>query len=175
MGMFSWFRHKNSNYTGRTFTDEDRDTSAEIRAAKKEIALLKLQREDELHKLKIEKQRLELQAEIEDLRAVFEDSDDNTTDSDDITATMLKIFGPAIAATITPKQTAIAATDEQPQGKIRISDDELKRLWDDTPKKYKIFVPSLDDATIKTYLLAKMPNLDEDTQNRALKIVRGQP
>lgn len=180
MAFFNWFKREK---TGHTLTDEDREASKELRAKKKEIDMMKLEREDLINKMKFEKQKLELQEEIDELKGLFDEEDETLPkNEDDTTTALLKMFAPALISKFAQQtQNTPAYSSPSPQqippttplnSKVSISDEELLKLWEETPTAAKLYSKSMSDETIITTLKAKFPNVDDESINRGLKIIR---
>jgi hypothetical protein len=187
MGIFSIFTKKKAenNYKGYNFSDEEREFGAEIRAKNKEIKLLKLEREKELEILKYEKDRLRLKAEInelkDELQPEYEEDEpmqDNQTDN-----TFNNLLGTVAMAMMQknqPQHTNNLQSSNPPQtnsknnddGKLSLNDEQLKDIISEIPKKYLILAKTMPDDTIKQYIRGKYPELDEETINRGIKIVK---
>lgn len=177
MALFGWFKKKD-NRNNYAFDDDDRKASKEIREKRKEIELLKLEREFEMHKLRMEREKLQLQRDIEDIQAEFED-DEPIAENESTETALLKIFGPMIAQKIMNSNSVVAdspplnvspSPPQQPQNTF--SDDELRQIWEQTPKMARKMAKNYDDDTIRKVISNKLNITDKDTLDRALRIVR---
>ena len=185
MSIFSWFK-KEKEHKGHVLDDEDRATAKELRDRKKEIEMLKLDRDDSLNKLRYEKQKLDLEREIEELRGLYDDDEDEITPQadDDTTTALMKMFAPMLInkfsqqqptqppAYSSPSPVAQPQSISTPSSKVSLSDEELLKLWAETPSIAKAYAKNMGDDTIITSLKAKLPNVDDDTLQRGLKIIR---
>ena len=186
MSIFSWFK-KEKEHKGHVLDDEDRATAKELRDRRKEIEMLKLDRDDSLNKLRYEKQKLDLEREIEELRGLYEDDENDIApqEGDDTTTALMKMFAPMLVSKFSQQQTqqqpvySSPSPVTQPQSniappsqKVSLSDEELLKLWVETPSIAKSYAKNMSDDTIITSLKAKLPNVDDDTLQRGLKIIR---
>lgn len=177
-----WFWKKKATEKQRyTFTDEDRETSSEIRNAKKELELLKIQRENELHKLRMEKAKLELQEEINELKGLYDDVEEYSDNEDGGVSELIKILVPLFVKNQTPASVVVSPpqvnnsdasiTSSEPQ-KRSIPDEQLQDIWKNTPAIAKKFAKNASDDSLKVLLIKQLPDVDDDTIARALKIIR---
>ncbi len=134
---------------------------------KKEIASLNAQikRQRKLYELR------EARQELKELREELgEDSAEDTPDP--MAQAFLSIItgalnkAPAVSS-FTPLTTHNDATPPP-----AFSDLQLIEMWDNTPEKYKMMARVMSDDKIREFINKQMPNADEDTINRALKIIR---
>jgi hypothetical protein len=174
MGWFRDFFRKKSQKYGKNydFTDEDRDVSAELRRQKAELSKLKMEKDAELYKLKIEREKLALLDEIDDLKAAMNETDDyadGTGGGSDIDKLLLGILAPILLKSkevTTPPQKAPAATPSN------ITIEQLREIWENLPGKTRSIARNVSDDTLKAYIRAQMPALDEETINKAVVVVR---
>jgi len=178
MSIFNIFSKKEKKKVGYVFNDSDRALSMEMREKKKEIELLKLERENELHKLRIEKQKLELQQEIDELKGLY-DEEEPSISEDNMTSDLIKMFAPMLVNQIkhqSPNSSPLninQTTTSNPSISLKsISDEELLALWNETPQKYKDYAKTMSDENVLKTLQNHTPGCDVDTYSRALKIVR---
>lgn len=164
MSLLNWFRKKHPQ-NNHTFTDEEREYSKEIREKKREIELLKIERESELHKLKIEKQKLELQQEINELRNLYDDDDDDgTTDLEsDSSSELIKMFAPYFLKNLKPSSEPLIQT---------ISKIDIENLWKNTPESMKNHAKTQTDEDLKRYLKTQLPNIDDESIKYAISLIR---
>jgi hypothetical protein len=185
MSILSWFMGKSKKKQGYDFTDSDRDASAELRAKRKEIEMLKLERENELHKLKIERQRLELMQEIDELKNIYAESDEDDGTESSTELELIKMFAPMLiknnqntpningtAAPLAPNppQTQTAPSAQH----VHLTDEQLNEIWNNTPKMAKMFAKKSNDDVVRTTIKSQINNIDDDSVERALKIIRGE-
>lgn len=181
MSLFDWFRkEKEPKATKKyVFSDEDREYSHEINQKKKEIKMLMLEREAELHRLKIEKQKLELQQELEELKGVYDDVEEASEDNDImkmITALaplLLKNQNQTVAPVVSPPNNSETSSPQPVQAQqLDLSDEQLNQIWKNTPFAAKMMAKKMDDKTLEMYIKQQMPNVSTDTIARALKIIK---
>jgi len=160
MSWFSSIFRKKQPYR---FTDEEREISADIRRQKAEISRMKLERENLVHKMEMDKKMLELKTEIAELKGIDED-DEQPQDDFGSLIQMLNMMGGN-------QQQPQQFQQQQPQ-KISLTDEQLKKIWEDLPAAAKSFSKKSSDETIKTMIVSNMPHIDEDSIHRALALVR---
>ena len=175
MGIFDWFKRKDKR-ANHTFNDGDREVSVEIRQKKKELELLKLERENELSKLKMFKAKLELENEIEELQEAMADNTDDMQPETDGTTELIKLFAPLLLKNINPSASVldvpIQSFSPLQEQKLSLSDEQLKEIWNRTPEMAKNYAKKAPDDTISKLILSQMPNIDADTLARALKLIK---
>lgn len=164
-------KDKRNNHT---FDDEEREISKEITRKKAELRKLQLEREDGLHKLEIEKKKLELQKQIEETKYALEEfeEDDYEDDyeEDNPMDTTIKNF---LSGILLKSQNNTANSNITPESNgVVLSDEQLKTIWNNTPQQYKLISKQMNDEQIKTFIKQQMPTANEETLNRALYIVR---
>jgi len=160
MSWFSSIFRKKQPYR---FTDEEREISADIRRQKAEISKMKLERENLIHKMEMERKMLELKAEITELKGIDGD-DEQPQDDFRSLIQMLAMMGGN-------QQQPQQFQQQQPQ-KISLTDEQLKKIWEDLPAAAKSFSKRSSDETIKSLILSNMPNIDDDSMQRAISLVR---
>ena len=176
MFWHNWFKRKKG--LTHDFTDAEREEGLVIREKKREITLLKLERENELHKLKMEKQKLELQAEIAELKDSLNDyvDDSDTSSEDRTTSDLIKLFAPMIMAgkMQNPVAAPVPVVSPMPSSPVQqhLNDDTLLSLWEKTPPQYKAMSKTMSDEQLGGVIKQQMPNIDDDSVKRAVEIIR---
>ena len=178
MSFFDIFRKKQDDYEpGRRerpykFSDDDRRLSAEVRRKKAELQM-------EIDKLNAEKEKLRLNTEIEELKQQYEDltaSDEEEPPQGGSTADTLLT---ALLAMILKGNTSPTPQPITPQPQISgspvanaLSDEQLQEIWGNIPEMYKQKAKKMKDADLANFIKFQMPTADQDTIERAIRIVR---
>lgn len=174
MGLFSWIKKLFRKHSGHVLTDEDREIAIELRQKKRELRLAELELESQLKQQKIELQIAQTNAKL----AEFDD-DEEEEEEDDLTlalSAIQKFFPQAIPNM--PQQQPISHAqivtygNEEPELRS-IPDTQLLNIWDSVPQSAKLRAHTLNDMQLKQFINAQLPGCDEDTYNRAIRIVRG--
>ena len=172
MGLFNLFKQKaKDNRANYDFDIEDREISLELRKKKAEIKKLQLERQAELDRLEYERKLYELKADLEDLRGTFEeDETDNGNNNPD-----LMLMG--LLAKILNKNSPQSSVEQPPQTQqasnlIKLSDEQINGYLDSLPKHALKIGKSWSDEQIKTFIKANIPNIDEESINRTITLLR---
>jgi hypothetical protein len=168
MGFFSRF-FKNRR---PSFSDEDRELSAQIRQQKAELSRLKNERDAELHKLRTEKEKLELQAEIADIRDELYGDDDEQTPDSIVLGLLSQFLLKQQEHGYQAQKSQGAAVAVSPNTSI-LTDKELRDIWENLPIKTKAVARNVSDDTLRSYIKTQIPGIDEQTLEKAILIVRG--
>lgn len=186
MGLFNWFRTKTEEErkVRHVFTDEDREFSKQITQAKRELELAKISREDSLHKLKMEKEKIQLDLEIEELKQQYSDLTEDEPDTQENDTDYVKMFLPLLLAGINKPTSTVAtapvsnapttSTSSQMEQKqlTSLTDEQMEQIWENTPIQYKLASKTMSDEQIKSFIQQKLPNADADTLLRAIRVIR---
>jgi hypothetical protein len=98
----------------------------------------------------------------------------NPEKESDTTTELIKMFAPMflnkspVSAPIPTENASISSPMEQKQ---HFTDEQIKAIWDNTPKIAKVFAKKSDEQTIKTQIIKQIPNIDEDSIARAIKLI----
>lgn len=174
--FFGWFRPKTE--VRHNFSNDDRELSLEIREKKKEIALLKLDRENELHKLRIERERLQLKEDIDELKESYDNFDDLSSDNeDDSTTALIKLLAPLflqnkVSSSVVPSDSITSPPVQKEQPKQDLTDEQLLSIWKETPKIARKFAQSLSDENLRIQIEKQLPMVSNQTIARAIDIIR---
>jgi len=142
----------------REFTDEDRKLSAEIRQQRAELQRLKLQHEMETLKLRNEAEKLRLEDEIAEMQGDEEEEPD-------LFDMMMMMQEKMQQQQQPPQQTT--------QQKINVSNADLEKFWENLNPIAKAMAKKMDDSTLKATIQQQAPQLDEESVNNAMLLVRG--
>jgi hypothetical protein len=165
MGLFGLVKKKRT--PNHTFSDEDRQASAELRRYKSDLKKQEL----EIEKLKIDRKKLEMQAEIEDLKEELfgedeEDISEARTPEDLLMPILMKVLSGG-------NQQENVQNEPPQQQEINLSDEEIKEFLESQPKSYIKQAKKIPDSMLKKLIEQQVPvKLNEDTINRAIKIVK---
>jgi len=178
MGLWDFLTK--DNRINHNFNEKDRELSLQRRQEAKELATLRqshaLAEEKARHETKmieLNMEKLEKQYEYEDLLAEQEEELPAVAGISEEGQMMMQLL-----KTITPqvRPPAVVANNfstPPPTTAGSISDEELLKLWQQVPPNIKAFVPKCNDEQIKEFVTQKMiPNADEDTLNRAVRLAR---
>lgn len=169
----SWGRKSKDPRVNHFFSDDDRSRAAEINREK-----ATLRRKEQLLEHEIKMRELELrQAEIEDQLAQFDLDEEEEGQPMDAEAMLMQILAPAIAARFT-QQAPPAQPTNQPQpappaDTKRIPDEQLREFYSQIPGNIKAAARVASDERIEEEVLKVFPDADDDTLDRAIKIVKG--
>jgi len=161
------FKKKLDPRVNHILTDDDRAVSAEIRRNKLEIA----RADKELRILEIEREKAMIQADLNDLM------DDGGEDP--MTAMLMTLLAPKLKEMIPamiPNKLANSENSPQSVGPqiagTNLSDEQLKKIYDRLPGHIKKQARNMPDEEIRTFIVASLPAIDEDTINRAVTLVK---
>jgi len=167
---------KGRNPDGTGFSDEDRELSKQIRKDRAEIAKQKAQLDLANLRLEHELKKVALEADIAEARARLEDlqggDDEEPQESGSmIDMAMMTLLTKAIGGQ--PANVAPAAPQEpsRPSGES-LTDEQLESLWEQVPKPFRKIAASWSDSEVQSFIKSRMPGLDQDTLDRALRLVR---
>jgi len=187
MGLFNIFKKKD-NRNNYTFGDTDRELSAEIRKQKAEYNKARQELDLKLLTLENKKKQIELEADIaeasqrlKEISGYDDEEEEEPETNNDFTSIISAI--PMLMQTFnnqnqTPNSNTVSVVTTPPQPikqelGVSLSDEELQNMYKQIPKTAKAIAKTMSDETLKNYLKGQIPNLDEDTINRAIALVRG--
>jgi len=154
------------------FSDEDRQASATRRK------MLAMQREqmdmmqEQLTNLRnIQRQRM-MQEQIEALQSsMYEDDDEDEDSSDSDEDMFMKLLQTVAQKSNTEVKTPFPSGMELPQ-KVSLSDEQLLEMLNSVDPKYLKLAKKMSDSSLKGFIKAQMPNIDDDTMLRAIRLVK---
>lgn len=168
MGLFRFFTQQKTDIApkrGYPFDDYDRAISRELQDRKKELQMMKLQREDTLHKLRIEKEILELQQDLDDMKDQGEEEPSTNTDAD-----LYKMMLPLLMGKMTPAPVS-KVSSPLPEKQV-LSSQQITEIWHNLPSSVQKMAKKLDDATLSSLIASNMPNLAEQSIAECVQFVK---
>lgn len=140
-------------------TDEERESGYQLRAMRMEQK--RMQQEIALMR---EQSRLEeARSDLEDMRSRMYGDDDEEEEDDSLTKMLLPIL---MAGKQQPQQQQTTPVQ------VNLTDDEIKNIIAQVPKKYLKLAKKMDNSTIEKYIRMQQPNVSQDTINRAISMVK---
>lgn len=154
-----------SSRSGYALTEEDRESGYALRQLRteqkrmqQEIALLR------------EQARLEdARADLEETRRQLYGEDEEDDDGFSPEALLAPLLLKALSPTPNTEQQGIPASTVS---KIHYTDEELKTLLSGVPKHIKVLAKKIDEQTIRKNILGYQPNIDEDSLQRAVLLIK---
>lgn len=146
-----WLYPKNVNHT---FTDDDRQAAVAVRTAKARTA-----------EMRETVQQLRLQADIKELKEMIQGT--GGEDSSAADAALIALVGGLLQKQPQQMQQQVVAPAE-----IHFTDEELEGLMEQIPKKILKKAREMDDVTIEKFIRGYQPNVDADTVQRAIAMLR---
>lgn len=174
MGLFGWF--KKDARANHSFDEKDRELALERRRQNIELENLKRQNALDEERIRHEIKMAELQAELDEFaddEPPYDAMPQGYAGMAPEDAVAMRLIDRAFEARGNPvKQAATAASPAAPAAK-RYTDAELSELWQRVPDTVKAMAPRCTDAQVCEFIKARMmPDADEDTMQRALKLAR---
>jgi len=169
---FSWIKRRDPRQN-HDFSDEERTRAVEVSRERARLKRLQDQKAHELKMLEMERDRIALEDEIADLTDDDEDEDFDTEDSAD--ALLVKLLQPILQRGTHPVSPAAGSPATPSPGaaaQIHLMDDQLREIWNNQPVHIRSAAKVSSDERIEEVILSRYPNIDEDTLNRAIQIVR---
>lgn len=168
MGLLDIFKRKDPR-ANHDFTPEDRDVAKERRALNIQLDNMRKRHEMEVARVEHEIEMRRLQADLEDLTEELEPEDEPDERVSPETAMVMKLIDKAFSS----KGAGAPATQAPPQvSGVTIPDERLRDIWASVPANVKAMSKVSTDEQVKEFMRSQLPGIDEDTQNRALAIVR---
>lgn len=164
----SWFKGKDPRHN-HEFNDGDRSAAADITNQKARLKKLEMQKEHEIKMMELEARELELEQELADLQGDDEEFDEE----DSADALLVKLLQPILqrAHSVSPSSHA-AGLPASPSPAQTMTDDQLRKIFEDLPVHLKSAARVSSDDRIQEAILNQYPGVDQDTLERAVKIVR---
>ena len=177
MGFFDFFKKKDPRGMNHSISDDERTLAAEVKHAKAEIAREKARLELELMRLRVEKEKTELQAQIENARDALaefrESADDETGDSAD---SILMALLTQILNKNPPNSMGgggnVAISRESTPPQQHLTDAQINDIWQSMPHAAQKVARKLPDEQLKIYIKSNLPNIDDDSINRAIILIK---
>jgi hypothetical protein len=168
MGIFDLFKRKEKdNRENHSFDSEDRELSLKLRRQRAELKTLELQRESELQRLEYERKKFQLMDELDELKGVYEEvsEEEPSNNSDNMLMTLL-------ASILAKKEVSPPLIQPPTTSEINLSDEQIKSYIASIPKVALKIGKSWNDEQLTNFILSNMPNLNKDSINRIITILR---
>lgn len=168
MGIFSWLRQPK----GHKLTDEDRERAGDLTATRWELKKKQMEREDELHALRAEKEKAMLEAQI---RKYSGGEDDDKPAGDDMTSLMPFLMMMMQQHQAQPLSAGSVGGSALPPAEpvLKLSDEEIDSMLAQVPKMYLKMAKGMPNDAIRKLIEQKIGKIDDDTFNRAINKIRG--
>lgn len=170
MGFFYWLNRKLGNPgPGRhSLTEDDRQQGAEFNKLKWEIKRKQLEREEEIARLRDEREKARLERDIKDLSG---NDDDPEPDNSDLQVLMGLL---AAAQAHSPGQAVNSTQSPSPalQPALSLTDEEIDKLLASAPKPMLSAAKKMPVDVLRKLIEQKMGPLDNDTFGRAINKLR---
>jgi len=172
-----WFRRvfglKQS--PGFPFDDRDREASMAMRQSRAELTRLKNELEKQRLMLEHEKEKLRLEVDIEEQRQHLEDltgseDEEPAEQSGSVADGMLMMLAQKI---LTPAAAQPPTTQQPTSTTTSMSDEQLREILETVPSKYLKLARSMSDDSLRGIIVSRLPGIDADTCNRAIRMVKG--
>jgi len=172
MSLFGWFRKRK----GFPFSDEDRAFSLQTRKENADIERRKRQLDLEERKLEHEKRKAELEADILEARNRISElngtDEEEGSDGSDTDAMLMLLLTKVLGGNAPLSASASSAPNPPVATKISMTDEQIEEILASMPKRYVKLSRDLSDETLRAMILGKMPNVDDDTIQRAITRAR---
>lgn len=162
LSLFNKKKKKVSPISGTTFTDEDRERSAEIRK-------MKAERKRILEEIEIEKAKAELEMTKRELQDMLSESIEEESEGSMEDKIMLQLLSMAQIKQQqqqTPKEESLKEEPLQ-----HMTDEEIKTAISNIPKQYLKMAKAMPDGVLGSKIAELLP-VDDDTIKRAILILR---
>lgn len=174
---FSW--KKDKKVTSYTFTDEDRQRSAELKKAQSDLRRMQLQKEMEINKLEADIALEELRMDLAELRGETEENNNS------LEGMFAEVFKPVVEAyaykmksevqnKILPLnsssgnvQTPLTTNSELKE----FSDEELLSFWNDLSPFEKEMAKNASDEKIRSFVINEFPDIKQEQIAKIIKFV----
>ena len=184
--MFNIFKKKFKG--NHRLTQEDREKGARIRKEaserKQEIKRIEYETDKRMQELKLKRQELEvakLEAEISeydlDDQAPMQQITEAVAQDDSSDKMLMNILTPIIMNSMQKTNAPVvnnsmSTPHNSTAALVAFSDEQLKQYWKDVPKYVKAMAKTMSDEQIKNLIKGKLSNIDDDSLNRAVAIIR---
>lgn len=148
--------------------------SEEMLQLREQKRLLMQQQQANALELMVKQQELklrEIQVKIDEIDDQYEDEDEFSPEN-----MFMNIVQKAIPQFQAPtgvnpsKEQSVISTPNA--GGLSLTDEQLKQYWDTVPAHYKLIAKGMSDEQIKEFIKQKQPNLDANTLERAILVIR---
>ena len=148
-----------------TISAEEVERQNQHRQELRDLNLLKRKLDMEIMVQEAELEKAKIAMELADIEAELGEEEDSSPES-----MLMGLIQKAMPQTQTapiPK-TSINA----PSGAVSFTDEQIKQIWSSVPSFYRGVAKTLSDEQVKEFIKQKQPNIDVDSLNRAILIIR---
>lgn len=124
----------------------------------------------ELEEAKAE-HHLRMQQIQQQLQTIPESQDSGLDMNQALMMLLAKAFMPQQGAVPVPPASPTTPPQAAP-ATVTFTDEQLRTVWNELPRAARKMAQNLDDDTVKNFIQAKLPGIDDDSLSRALRIVR---
>jgi len=153
------------------YLKDKNEQELDLKRRKKELFLRvdekKAQLEEEILNYKIEEQRAKLDEALGD--------DDEEIDTGNAADNMLLQLGSKLLSTNSPQNSPVSAptvTQNVEISKQTLTDEEIKAIWESLPADKKAIARIATESQVKDYLHKNFPNIDDESINRGVKLIK---
>ena len=185
MWLFGKKQDKTPGFSDELGTfDPAREEKALIRKEQAELTRQRIKLDLEAHRLELEVKKQEMQMELERLKFEREimqqeriqkwqdltGGDDDEEEGDTLDSALIKILGRAF----TPQQASAPVTTPAPAPAqvVSLTHQQIKAQLDSLPPQYKEMAKKMSDEDIRRFAIEQLPNIDADSTNRVVEVVR---
>jgi len=185
MWLFGKKTDKNAGFGDDVATfDPAKEEKAAIRKEQAELTRQKIKLDLEAHRLELEVKKQELQMELERLKFEREmmqqerlqkwqdltGGDEDEEEGDTLDSALIKILGRAF----TPQQASAPVTTPAPAPVqvVSLTHQQIKAQLDSLPPQYKEMAKKMSDEDIRRFAIEQLPNIDADSTQRVVEVVR---
>lgn len=161
-------KYKPSPRSGYVFDEEDQIAATEAKR-------LKAERNRLMQEMALERQKFELDKlrhEQAQLYAEMAGDDDEEDDDDDGGPSPESMLMTLLMSKIQPTPATPQGVPVQQVSRVHYTDEEINQILESIPKPVLKLAKKMDDATLHKHILARAPNVDEDSVIRAVAMLR---
>ena len=148
------------------FNDDDRQHAVLMRNMNREM-----------RRMEMEMRRLEMKRQLEEMKEELYGDEEEETDSPE-----MQLLAPIVAGMLNKSQKPnpqIQSEKISPiqnpansEGKAHFSDEEIEQIYQAADKRYTSMAKGMPDSLVATFIKQKVPNIDDDSLQRAIKRVK---
>lgn len=163
--------------------------TGEISRRRRELNLSRLEGENQLHLLRLSRERLQLEREIQEIKESMQDDYEDMPDvsEDESTNQLIKMLLPALLGNknqISPNSPPLVVENSTPTNSIKeqtrpqsadyvdFSEDQIAAIYGDLSSMQKTYIKSLNDQEIGDMIKSKFPKISSNTILRVCEYVR---
>lgn len=189
MAIWDLFKKKEKQQKKEEDEDDFRAGYGELSRRRKELNMARLESENQLHLLRLSRERLQLEREIMEIKeSMSEDYDDMPDVSEDeSTNQLIKMLLPALLGNknnqVSPNPPIVVENTpltnstpqvnrSQPSDYVDFSEDQIAAIYGDLSASQKMFIKSLNDVEIGEMIKTKFPKISSNTVLKICEYVR---